>query len=139
MKNTLLLFTLACLTSCSGTDKPEDSSAALDECDDSIDTDGDGLSDCNEAQLGTDPSEIDTDGDGVTDFVESDCSSDPLDADDACYACGWQKNDPGTLSETGTEVGDTIGNLQMVDQCGETTSLWDFYGEYHVLFMTAAW
>lgn len=34
------------------------------------DTDGDGLTDANEAEHGTDPGNPDTDGDGITDFVE---------------------------------------------------------------------
>ena len=139
MRNVLFLTTTLCIASCTGADGRKDSAGEADGCDETIDTDGDGLSDCDEALLGTDPLAGDTDGDGVTDLVESDCSSDPLNAADACYACGWQKNDPGTLSESGAEVGDTIGNLQLVDQCGETVSMWDFYGDYHVLFMTAAW
>jgi hypothetical protein len=28
-------------------------------------------------------------------------------------------------------------NLQLVDQCEEPLALWDFAGEYHILFMTA--
>ncbi|MFA6603610.1 MAG: hypothetical protein WCT10_02065 [Patescibacteria group bacterium] len=35
-----------------------------------IDSDGDGLSDMEEAQLGTDPQAVDTDNDGLTDFEE---------------------------------------------------------------------
>lgn len=36
----------------------------------SVDSDGDGLSNDQEAQLGTDPNNIDTDGDGITDGDE---------------------------------------------------------------------
>ena len=103
------------------------------------DSDGDGVFDCDEQELGTDPQNIDSDGDGLTDKEEVDCVSNPLDAAEQCYACGWEHNDPGTLTSTGNEIGDVVANLQLNDQCGETVDVWDFYGEYHVLYMTAAW
>jgi hypothetical protein len=45
----------------------------------SRDTDGDGLSDAQELQIGTDPCNADTDGDGFADGVEVVSGSDPLD------------------------------------------------------------
>jgi gliding motility-associated-like protein len=45
-----------------------------------VDTDGDGLSDAQEAVIGTDPLNSDTDGDGLLDGEEVDNASDPLDA-----------------------------------------------------------
>ena len=128
---------LATITACAPDPAPD--APAITECDTSIDTDEDGLDDCAENTFGTDPLTDDTDNDGITDAEEIDCSSDPLDPTDACYACGWGKRDPGTLSTTGSDYGDTIGNVQLVDQCGETVNMWDFYGEYHVLYLTAAW
>ena len=65
--------------------------------------------------------------------------SDPIDAGQKCYACGWKHNDPGTLASTGSNEGDVIANLDLIDQCKEPVRLWDFAGEYHILFMTAAW
>ena len=103
------------------------------------DSDGDGLSDSEEVTLGTDPLAGDTDGDGFDDAAEADCVSDPLNADEVCYACGWEHNDPGNLQSNGSAVGDVVANIQLVDQCGEMVDLWDFHGEYHVLYMTAAW
>ena len=128
---------LAVLMACASNTASDD--PAADGCDTSIDTDADGLDDCAENAIGTDPLTGDTESDGVSDATEVDCSSDPLDSLDACYACGWSKRDPGTLTATGSDYGDTIGNLQLVDQCGETINMWDFYGEYHVLYLTAAW
>ena len=79
------------------------------------------------------------DTDGLVDVTEDDCSTDSTDVAADCYTCGWRKNDPGTLVSTGSEIGDVIDNIAMVDQCGETIPIWDFYGAYHVLYMTAAW
>lgn len=108
-------------------------------CSESSDLDGDGLNDCEEVELGTNPESADSDGDGFTDAEEVDCVSNPSDGDEICYACGWGHNDPGDLSSTGSDEGDVVDNISLVDQCGEYVDLWDFYGEYHVLYMTAAW
>ena len=41
---------------------------------------------------------VDSDGDGFADADEVDCVSDPADANEQCYACGWEHNDPGNIS-----------------------------------------
>jgi len=51
--------------------------------DSAVDSDGDGLSDWQEAKLGTDPYDPDTDGDGLSDGWEVANGGDPLDPDDA--------------------------------------------------------
>jgi hypothetical protein len=48
--------------------------------DDGTDTDGDGLTDVQEAILGTDPNNPDTDADGASDGTEAAAGTDPLDA-----------------------------------------------------------
>ena len=103
------------------------------------DSDDDGLDDCREVEFGTDPLSPDSDGDGVTDLGEVGCVSDPTDPESICYDCGWAHNDPGGLGPVGDAEGDTIEDIDLVDQCGETVPLWDFAKEYHILFMTAAW
>jgi len=82
-------------------------------------------------------------------------SPEPLDAKDACsngmivndygncvsavpYTCGWKRNNPGALESTGSSIGDVVANLSLVDQCSEKVELWDFYGEYNILWMTGA-
>ncbi len=104
------------------------------------DTDGDGLTDCDEVNVHeTDPAVADTDKDGRPDGEEVACVSDPKDAGETCYACGWPHDDPGTLISTGSGVGDVMKNLPFIDQCGESVHLWDFAGAYHILDMTGAW
>jgi len=105
----------------------------------SADSDGDGVDDCTEDELGTDPDLADTDGDGYSDGEEVDCVSDPLDAAEVCYACGWAHNDPGDLQATGSSEGDIVTNIALIDQCMEDVDLWDFAGSYVMLFMTASW
>jgi len=51
------------------------------ELDDGVDSDSDGLTDCVELSLGTDPSNADSDGDGLSDGEERDSGTDPMDAD----------------------------------------------------------
>jgi hypothetical protein len=110
-----------------------------DLCDPAADVDEDGLSDCEEEEWGTDPLLADSDGDGFSDSAELDCVSDPLNVDEVCYACGWEHNNPGDLTSEGAAQDDIIANIELVDQCGEMVDMWDFHGEYHILYMTAAW
>ncbi len=51
-----------------------DCKSALDR----LDSDGDGLRDCEERMLGTDPQLFDTDGDGISDFIEVRGGTNPL-------------------------------------------------------------
>ena len=127
------LFALVLVAAC-GTEPLDD-----DLCDANMDADGDGLDDCLEADLGTSYDVADSDGDGLTDGEEFDCVSDPLDGEEVCYTCGWEHADPGTFTATGARVGDVIANVDLVDQCGDDVQLWDMAGEYHILWMTAAW
>ena len=77
MKNYIFLLSLA-LTACS----------EKTECSVELDSDADGLNDCEEQELGTNPDSSDSDGDGFSDADEVDCVSNPADANEQCYACG---------------------------------------------------
>ena len=78
----------------------------------SEDTDGDGLSDAEEKELGTDPNKADTDGDGINDGDEVDGSKNPFDKDGNKVADGENgaPTDP-TKADTdgdGTNDGDEV-------------------------------
>jgi hypothetical protein len=65
---------------CNGADDNCDGSVdELDEC--AVDTDGDGVPDWEEVELGTDPDQADSDGDGLDDGEEAELGTDPLDDD----------------------------------------------------------
>ena len=127
------LMVLLLVASC-GTAEPE-----VDSVDPTANADGDCMTDLEEIELGTDPNAEDSDGDGTSDCAEVACVSDPMNADESCYTCGWKHNDPDRLESAGSAIGDTVANAEMTDQCNDRVSLWDFYGEYHVMYMTAAW
>lgn len=82
--------------------------------DDGTDTDGDGLTDAQEAQLGSDPNAIDTDGDGVDDYTEvvtygtnptaADTDGDSLPDGDEIYTYG---TDPTSADTDGDGANDS--------------------------------
>ncbi len=111
-----------------------------------VDTDGDGLMDSEEAELGTDLESADTDGDGYGDGDEVLEGSDPTDPDSRIYTGGWPYNpakdsisDPSwdSTAEEGAAVPRFVG----VDQYGDKTDLWDFGGHDRpiVLDMGTIW
>ncbi len=136
MIRSALLF--LALTACASPPSEKDSPTTPASCSDA-DDDADGLTGCEEEELGLDPASADTDGDGTPDGDELACLSDPLDADETCYACGWLRSDPGTLVSTGSAEGDTVANLTFVDQCGDSVDLWDFAGQWRLAFLTTQW
>ena len=137
-----LVVLMACGAEDPASDDGDDSTGATGEpaeIDPTLNTDGDCMTDVQEIELGTNPELADSDGDGFDDCAEIDCVSNPNDITEVCYQCGWQHKDPGTIVPTGTDTGHIMGNVELVDQCGDLVSLWDFYGQYHILYMTAAW
>ncbi len=77
--------------------------AAVTSDPDVADTDGDGLNDLKESELGTDPRSADTDGDGLNDKAEVDGGTDPLDADtdDDLRSDAAEKNTPLVIQVAG--------------------------------------
>ena len=95
-----------------------------------VDTDGDGLSDVEEAALGTDPANPDTDGDGLSDGAEVHAGLDPLDPLDAVdldrdgfdndleMACG---SDPESADSTPPDV-DADDTCDALDTCPDVAN-----------------
>jgi len=73
---------------------------------DVVDTDGDGLDDKAEADLGTDPTQSDSDGDGLSDAAEVALGTDPLDADtdDDMRSDGAEVNDALAIDVAGADA-----------------------------------
>jgi Tol biopolymer transport system component len=82
------------------------------------DTDGDGLTDADEADLGTDPARADTDGDGVSDGAEVLAGTDPNSPD----------SDGDGLPDRGEAAAHTLPNNPDTDSDGYFDSLEVFLG-----------
>jgi len=97
------------------------------------DSDGDGLSDSEEANLGTNPNESDSDGDGYLDGWEVTEGSDPTDASSSIYQGGWpyypDKSTIGGDWDEAPAEGSTMPNYIAVDQFGDSVNLHDFAGQ----------
>jgi hypothetical protein len=80
----------------------------------------------------------DADGDGYTLADEEECGSDPENGDLGCFDCAhpWDSTDRGP---DGNDVGDVIANVGLIDTCEQEVGLWNFAGEYHILYLTGAW
>ncbi|MDZ7692511.1 MAG: OmpA family protein [Balneolaceae bacterium] len=109
-----------------------------------VDTDGDGLTDAEEAELGTDPNNADTDGDGLTDGDEvNKYKTDPLnpDTDDDGLTDGAEVNshntDPnnpdsdGDGLEDGEEVNDYRTDPNNPDSDGDGLNDYEEVMEYN--------
>lgn len=131
------------------------------------DTDGDGLTDEEEADLGLDPTSADTDLDGVDDGVEVADGLDPLspdtdgdgyldgdellegtdptDPESTIFAGGWPYYAGKDALGTGTTkaaVGQRMLRYAAVDQFGESYDLYNLYnedGKYVVVDLSAEW
>ena len=98
------------------------------------DADQDGLTNAEEAELGTDPNDADSDGDGYSDADEVHAGTDPTDAGSLIYEGGWPYNrDKDSVSalewSDGTvEMGAVLPRFVGVDQFGQEVDLYDFGG-----------
>ncbi len=101
------------------------------------DSDGGGVTDQEEEELGTDPDSEDSDGDGWADGVEVDGFTDPTDPNDHPYTGGWPIDEcrHDIVSTGGTGVGAIVDNYTLTDQYGEEIRLHDFCD--HVVLLEA--
>jgi hypothetical protein len=120
-----------------------------DSIDPDLDSDGDRLTDVQEATAGTDLNNPDTDGDGYLDGDEVTQGTDPLDPDSRIYTGSWphwfDKDSLGaTAGGTALAVGDVFPRVIEPDQYGDMVDLYDFGGavqthRYIVVALHAEW
>jgi predicted small secreted protein len=111
-----------------------------------VDTDGDGLSDAEEASLGTSPTNPDTDGDGYLDGWEVAEGTNPLSASSVIYEGGWPYNpDKDSMSAgswgIGANVGQRFPRWMVQDQFGDLVDFYDLAnaGVPIVIDVSAVW
>jgi hypothetical protein len=106
-----------------------------------LDSDGDGLTDAEELELGTDPMNSDSDGDGFSDSEEQVAGTGPLDFNDHPYYGGWPMDDcRNDVESSGSyQVGDIATNFELLDQYGkaERVRLHDFCDQTVLLVSSA--
>jgi len=92
------------------------------------DADADGLTDAEEAELGTDPTNADSDGDGYEDGYEAGYGTDPNDVWDKPYEGGWDIDFDcrESVQGFGDEVGETAFDFEAYNQHSDLLSLYDF-------------
>jgi hypothetical protein len=142
----------------SGDDTGHDTTPAVDE-----DRDGDGLSDTEEAALGTDPDDPDSDDDGWLDGQEVEEGTNPLYEHSHPYTGGYNvgtcASPPEPTGPTGWvegyfspddappewyawpvyQEGDVVDDFAWRDQHGETVHLYSFCGHHVMLMFGAFW
>jgi hypothetical protein len=97
-----------------------------------VDSDEDGLTDDEEAELGTDPLDKDTDDDNYWDSWEIIEGTDPLSLDSRIYTGFWPYNPSkdalpqGTWAAANTEAGSQFPRQSFLDQHGDSVDIYDF-------------
>jgi thiol-disulfide isomerase/thioredoxin len=150
----------ACVKSTGDGDCVEtDTATKCDESDaaeGSLDPDEDGLTNDEEAALGTDPENADSDGDGVLDGAEIDDGTNPSYTYSHVYAGGYNvgfcespyegtaTGATGTGSYDGSswtayQNGDVLENFTLLDQHGEMVDMYSFCGKHVVFAVGAGW
>ena len=100
--------------------------ASLDDAS-GADSDGDGIPDSEEAELGTDPMSDDTDLDGWTDSEELARNTDPTNGSDKPYQGGWPIGDcRDDLTGTSVAAGEVAPDFALTDMYGDEVRLHDF-------------
>ncbi|MCO4747482.1 MAG: hypothetical protein KC912_21960 [Proteobacteria bacterium] len=141
----LPLLGVGLLVACGGADADGDGLTNSEESElgtnaQVADTDGDGLSDGEEVGLGTNPVMQDSDGDGWADGDEITGNTDPLLTEDHPYTGGWQigacRDD---IVSTGNALGNIAEDFELMDQHGDMLSLHDFCDREVLLVGSAFW
>ena len=139
--NRTLLF--LSLTVGAGCFSDAEESEKNNDADPNADDDGDGLTNSEEAELGTDPTADDSDEDGLLDGDEVEWGTDPLNMhswpgdgiwpDRRAYAAA-----DGVMGTT-LAIGEAFPNFTTFDQKGNDVELYQFYGSVILLDFSAVW
>jgi peroxiredoxin len=104
------------------------------------DSDGDGLTNAQEAELGSNPDDADTDNDGYDDGAEVFNNTDPLNAYDHPYQGGWAIDScRDSVDGIGNRPGEVATDFSLEDQFGDTVRLHDFCGKTVLIASAAEW
>jgi len=152
------LLPLSLLAACGDKEEDGDDTGASEGDSLNADSDGDGLTDGEEAELGTDPSIADSDGDGLDDLAERDGGTSPTNPYSRAYTGGYNVKgcdvEPVATGPTGTgtfeqggetyewpvyQEGDVVENFTLLDQHGEEVDLYSFCGQTIMLVFSAEW
>lgn len=145
MRKITLALSLALALGCAGLVTDDENGADTDNVVEDIDSDGDGLTDGEEAELGTDPNSVDTDGDGYQDLAEVDAASDPAscisvpEGDGNWANCVNQMAWDGVEGSTWADDGEALNDFMFVDQFGNEVTLHQFYGQVVMVDFSAGW
>ena len=146
-------LTLAILAGCEtevpdsdGDGLNDDQEADLGTDPDNADSDGDTIEDGDEHDAGLDPTNVDTDGDSYQDNWEQTEGTDPLSADSVIYEGAWPYNPDKAQYESrgwnGTVgVGDELPYFAFLDQFGDMLSIYDLadQGKPVMIDVSAMW
>lgn len=127
-----------------GVSDDDEASAGTDP--ESSDSDADGLTDLEELSGGTDPLLGDTDGDGYADADELAVGTDPTDAESGIYTGGWPYNSnkdtmtEGDASEVAAVDG-IVPRFVFMDQFGQMVDIYDFaqQGKPMIIDLSGVW
>lgn len=153
----LSLLFLGCVPDEPAGTKPANEADPGNEVDPDADDDGDGLTNVEEADLGTDPAAADSDGDGFEDADELDAGTNPSwewshvyeegdylvgacpDAPDVDAAGPTGTGSYDTSSWDAYREGDILANFAATDKFGQEVTPYAFCGNYTLITMGAEW
>lgn len=131
-------LSLGCFGSDSGDEDDDDSDDGGNEV---VDSDGDGLTDDEEAELGLDPNSADSDLDGFEDLTEVEAGTDGA----LCWSVpeGWPDctgmAEADGVEATGWGIGDVVKSWPAVDQFEEDFEFHQLYGMIVLIDFSAGW
>lgn len=107
------------------------------------DSDGDGIEDAEELELGTDPTRADSDTDGLSDPMELEAGSDPLNMfswpGDGVWPDRTAVADSDGIDGDNYAYEKVFPNFKGIDRYGELVELYQFYGHVILLDFSAGW